>query len=52
MSAITLYTAPTANGWKISIALEELGIDYDTVYLHFDKNEQKKIGRASCRERV
>ena len=41
MSAITLYTAPTANGWKISIALEELGIDYDTVYLHFDKNEQK-----------
>ena len=44
MSAITLYTAPTANGWKISIALEELGIDYDTVYLHFDKNEQKTAG--------
>ena len=41
MSAITLYTAPTANGWKASIALEELGIDYDTVYLHFNKNEQK-----------
>ncbi len=41
MSEITLYTAPTANGWKASIALEELGIDYDTVYLHFDKNEQK-----------
>ena len=41
MSSITLYTAPTANGWKASIALEELGIDYETVYLHFDKNEQK-----------
>ena len=41
MSEITLYTAPTANGWKASIALEELGIDYATVYLHFDKNEQK-----------
>jgi GST-like protein len=41
MSAITLYTAPTPNGWKISIALEELDIDYDVVYLHFDKNEQK-----------
>lgn len=41
MSEITLYTAPTANGWKASIALEELGIDYDMVYLHFNKNEQK-----------
>ena len=41
MSEITLYTAPTANGWKASIALEELGIDYDTVYLHFNRNEQK-----------
>ena len=41
MSEITLYTAPTANGWKASIALEELGIDYDVEYLHFDKNEQK-----------
>jgi glutathione S-transferase len=37
MSAITLYTAPTANGMKVSIALEELGIDYDVEYLHFDK---------------
>ena len=41
MSAITLYTAPTSNGLKASIALEELGIDYDVVHLHFDKNEQK-----------
>ena len=41
MSEITLYTAPTANGWKASIALEELGIDYDVEYLHFNRNEQK-----------
>lgn len=41
MTAITLYTAPTSNGFKVSIALEELGIDYDVVHLHFDKNEQK-----------
>ncbi len=41
MAAITLYTAPTANGWKASIALEELGLDYEFVYLHFDQNEQK-----------
>lgn len=41
MSDITLYTAPTANGFKASIALEELGYDYDVQYLHFDKNEQK-----------
>jgi GSH-dependent disulfide-bond oxidoreductase len=41
MPAITLYTAPTANGWKASIALEEFEIDYATEYLHFDKNEQK-----------
>ena len=41
MSEITLYTAPTANGWKASIALEELGIDYDVEYLYFNKNEQK-----------
>ena len=41
MSDITLYTAPTANGWKASIALEEFGIDYAVEYLHFDKDEQK-----------
>ena len=42
MSAITLYTAPTANGWKASIALEELGLDYDVEYLRFENNEQKR----------
>ncbi len=41
MSTITLYTAPTANGFKVSIALEELGLDYFVRYLRFEKSEQK-----------
>ncbi|MEM7467448.1 MAG: glutathione S-transferase family protein [Pseudomonadota bacterium] len=41
MSSITFYTAPTANGWKVSIALEELGIEYQTKFLRFAENEQK-----------
>lgn len=42
MHTMTLYTAPTANGWKISIALEELAIDYRTQYVRFENNEQKQ----------
>ncbi|MBF0673935.1 glutathione S-transferase N-terminal domain-containing protein [Pseudomonas sp.] len=38
---IDLYTAATPNGHKISIALEELGLDYETHVLSFDKQEQK-----------
>ena len=41
MPDLTFYTAPTANGYKISIVLEELGIDYAVKYLRFDQNEQK-----------
>ncbi|MFT4561200.1 MAG: GST-like protein, partial [Gammaproteobacteria bacterium] len=29
-SMIELYTWPTPNGWKASIALEEMGIPYST----------------------
>lgn len=39
---IDLYTAPTPNGHKISIALEELGLDYRVVVLDLMKGEQKK----------
>ena len=35
-----LYTAGTPNGRKISIALEELGLDYDMTWVHLDKEEQ------------
>src|ERR1700674_4884309 len=38
---IDLYTAATPNGWKISIALEELGLDYNVHPLSFSTQEQK-----------
>jgi GST-like protein len=39
--ATTLYTAPTPNGWKISIALEEMGLPYEVRVVDFASNEQK-----------
>ena len=39
---ITLYTSSTPNGRKISIALEELGIDYEVKPINLEKNEQKE----------
>ena len=39
---ITLYTAPTPNGHKISIALEEMALAYNIVTIDFSSNEQKK----------
>jgi len=39
---ITLYTAPTPNGHKISIALEELQLPYQLVVLNLGENDQKK----------
>jgi len=41
MAAATLYTAPTPNGWKISIALEEMGLPYEVRVIDFAANEQK-----------
>jgi len=38
---ITLYTAATPNGYKLSITLEELGLPYNVRTLSFAKNEQK-----------
>jgi len=39
---ITLYTSATPNGWKASITLEELGLDYKVHHIHIDKQEQKE----------
>ncbi len=39
--AITLYTAATPNGWKISIALEEMELPYEVRVLDFAHKEQK-----------
>ena len=37
---IKLYTWSTPNGVKISIALEELGLDYEVVPVNIGKDEQ------------
>jgi len=37
---IALYYWPTPNGWKISIALEEMGLPYDVHYVNIGKGEQ------------
>ncbi|KAI5814764.1 glutathione S-transferase [Pyronema omphalodes] len=39
---ITLYTAQTPNGVKVSILLEELGLPYNVRTISFDKTEQKE----------
>lgn len=39
---LTLYTAPTPNGYKVSIALEELGLDYEARELNLREKEQKQ----------
>jgi len=39
---IDLYTAATPNGWKISIALEELGLAYTVHQLSLSNQEQKQ----------
>ena len=39
---ITLYTSATPNGWKASITLEELGLNYDVHHIQMDKKEQKE----------
>ena len=39
---IDLYFWPTPNGWKASIALEELGLDYETHLINIGKGDQFK----------
>jgi GSH-dependent disulfide-bond oxidoreductase len=39
---IDLYTAPTPNGWKVSIALEELGVPYTPLFVNILTGEQKQ----------
>lgn len=41
-SRYTLYTAPTPNGHKASILLEELGVSYRVVPVDLGKGEQKR----------
>lgn len=39
---IDLYTAPTPNGWKASVTLEELELPYETRVVDLSKDEQKQ----------
>jgi glutathione S-transferase len=39
---IDLYTAPTPNGWKVSIALEELELPYEVHIVNLLAGEQKE----------
>ncbi len=39
---IDLYTSPTPNGWKVSIALEELDLPYEVKPIDLSKLEQKE----------
>ncbi|AFT97086.1 glutathione S-transferase [Alteromonas sp. 07-89-2] len=38
---IDLYTAATPNGWKASVALEEMGLEYTAHAVNLTKGEQK-----------
>ncbi len=38
---IDLYTSPTPNGWKVSVALEELGLPYTVHAIDLSAGEQK-----------
>ena len=39
---IDLYYWPTPNGWKITILLEELGLDYNVIVVDILKGDQYK----------
>jgi GSH-dependent disulfide-bond oxidoreductase len=39
---IELFTSETPNGWKISIALEEMGLPYEYRHIRLSKREQKE----------
>jgi len=39
---IHLYTAPTPNGWKVSVTLEEIGTPYETHSVNLGQGEQKE----------
>ena len=56
---IDLYYWPTPNGWKVSIALEEMGLPYQTHLVDIGagdqfkpdfRSEERRVGKE-CRSR-
>lgn len=41
---IDLYTAATPNGWKASVSLEEMGLDYNVKAIDISTGDQRKPG--------
>lgn len=39
---IELFTAPTPNGWKVGIMLEECGLPYQARLVDLGKGEQRE----------
>lgn len=39
---LKLYTAPTPNGYKVSVALEELALPYEVYSINLSTGEQKQ----------
>ena len=39
---IDFYYWPTPNGWKVSILLEELSVDYNTIFVNIGQGDQFK----------
>ena len=37
---IDLYSSPTPNGRKITIMLEELGVEYNPIFIDLDQKKQ------------
>ena len=51
---IDFYYWPTPNGWKVSILLEELSINYNTIFVNIGQGDQfkpdfLKINPNACR---
>ena len=41
---LELYTASTPNGWKVSVTLEELGLEYQLHKIILQNQQQKEAG--------
>ena len=46
---ITLYTDSSPNGFKITIALEELGLTYHLRHVNIDQGENRSPAFFMCR---